>query len=193
MLVLKHISSRTIRTFVAGGFLEFGPIIVFLAAYDLFHIYKATFLLMIATIVAIVLTFHFQQRLPYAGLYVAFLTMLFGYLTLWHHNPEFIQIRDTAYDFINASVLLVGLFFNTLLFKHAFDHALPMTDRAWRNMTYAWIVFFFTAAFMNEFVRHAYSLDAWMIYKTTMAILTTVYGFATFFIFYEKKEAIDAV
>ncbi|MDQ5962222.1 MAG: intracellular septation protein [Patescibacteria group bacterium] len=184
----KQIPRHIIRNLIVSGFLEFGPVIVFLAAYDLFHIYKATLLLVIATIIATVISHHLQHRLPYVGLYIAFLTTVFGYLTLWHHSPHFIQLRDTVYDAINASILLLGLFFNSLLFKHAFHDVIPMTDRAWRRLTYAWIFFFFVAASLNEYVRHTYSLDVWVVFKTSMALVTTVVGIIFFFALYEKQE-----
>ena len=188
MPFFKQIPRHIIRNLIVSGFLEFGPVIVFLAAYDLFHIYKATLLLVIATIIATVISHHLQHRLPYVGLYIAFLTTVFGYLTLWQHSPHFIQVRDTVYDAINASILLFGLFFNSLLFKHAFHDVIPMTDRAWRRLTYAWIFFFFLAASLNEYVRHTYSLDVWVIFKTSMALVTTVFGIIFFFACYEKQE-----
>lgn len=188
MSIFKTIPQNVVRNFILNGFLEFGPVIIFLTAYDLFHIYKATLLLMIATIISTIISHRIQRRLPYAGLYIALLTTLFGYLTLWHHNPDFIQIRDTVYDAVNGSVLLVGLLFNSLLFKHAFHDVVPMTDRAWRKITYAWILLFFFAAALNEYVRHTYSLDAWVIFKTSMAIVMTSAGFIFFFMMYEKEE-----
>jgi intracellular septation protein len=168
--------------------LEFGPVIIFLTAYDLFHIFKATLLLMIATIVTTVITFRTQRRLPYAGLYIALLTLVFGYLTLWHHDPNFIQLRDTAYDAINATVLLGALFFNVLLFKHAFHDVVPMTDKAWKKLTYAWAMFFFLGAIANEYVRHMFPFDYWIVFKGSMAVITTVFGVIIFFVVYEKKE-----
>lgn len=188
MPLFKKIPSKALISFTINGFLEFGPILVFLLAYDYFHIFKATFVLMIATIIVTVFIFIKQRRLPYASLYLALITTIFGYLTLSHHNPGFIQIRDTVYDMTNAIVLSVGLLFNVYLFKIAFDKVMPMTDRGWRKLTWVWIFFFVVAAIANEYIRRNESIHIWIDYKTSMVFISVIFGFAAIFYAYEKKE-----
>lgn len=190
MSLFKKISSKALISFTVNGFLEFGPILVFLLAYDYFHIFKATFVLMIATIIVTVFIFIKQKRLPYASLYLALITTIFGYLTLSHHNPGFIQIRDTVYDVTNAIVLSLALLFEVLLFKIAFDKVMPMTDRAWRKLTWLWIFFFVAAALLNEYIRKHEPLHTWINYKTSMVFVSVIFGFAAIFYTYERKEAV---
>ncbi len=188
MSILPHITPVLFRKVVVTTILEFGPLVLFLIAYDFFHIYKATFILMGATILSTVIMYHREKRLPYAGLYVAFLTICFGYLTLTHQNPGFIQLRDTVYDVINALVLLVGLLFNVLFLKIAFNNVIPMTTHSWRRLTYAWVLFFILAALVNEYIRQFQPFDIWITYKTAMIFITTIFGFGALFLFYEKDS-----
>ena len=76
MSFFKSMSPSVFYNLIINGLLEFGPIIIFLLAYDYFHIYKATLILMISTILITVITFTKQKRLPYASLYIAFLTSM---------------------------------------------------------------------------------------------------------------------
>lgn len=189
MSFFKKISPQALYKLTLNGFLEFGPIILFLLAYDYFHIYKATLVLMIATIIVTFITFTKEKRLPYASLYIALLTTIFGYLTLSHHNPEFIQIRDTVYDAVNALLVLGALKFNIILFKIAFDKAIPMTDRAWIKLSYLWASFFIIAALVNEYIRNFESFHVWIAYKSAMIFISIVFGFSAIFYVYEKKNS----
>ncbi len=182
------LSPSAFKRFIIGGLLEFGPILIFLVSFHFLHIYKATFILMIATIIFTILTYRAQKRLPYVGLYVALITILFGYMTLAHRQPKFIQIRDTMYDLTLALTLLVGFMINIPFLRLAFHEVLPMTRRAWSKLTYVWIAFFIIAAGANEYVRRTMSLEGWFNFKIIMIVTTIIFGFTTVFFFYEKEN-----
>lgn len=184
----SHFTRPVLERLFIGVLLEFGPIFIFLATFGHFHIYKATMILMVTTIVSTVLTYRIQKRLPYLALYVAFITIAFGYLTLLHKAPKFIQMRDTLYDMTCAITLLLGLMINVPFLKIAFHEVIPMTLRAWHRLTYAWIGFFLTVATMNEFVRRHYSLSDWFQFKGTMVLVTIIFGITTLYFFYEREE-----
>jgi intracellular septation protein A len=168
--------------------LEFGPILLFLISYHFFHIYKATFILMIMTIISTIATYRLQKRLPYVALYVALLTIIFGYMTIAHHQPKFIQIRDTMYDITLALTLLTGVIIDFSFLKLAFHSVLPMTISAWRKLTYSWIFFFIMGAVLNEYVRRVMNLHQWFEFKMTMIFVTIIFGCVTLYFFYEKME-----
>lgn len=175
-----------LKRLVAGIFLEFAPILIFLGTFPHFHIYRATMVLMIATIISTIATYRLQKRLPYLALYVALLTICFGYLTIAHHEPKFIQIRDTLYDITCAITLLIGAMINVQFLKIAFHEVIPMTNTAWRKLSYLWIAFFIINAFLNEFIRRSYGLHAWFDYKSIMLALTAIFGMVALYICYEK-------
>ncbi len=183
------IPAPVLRRFLLGTLLEFGPIIIFLSTFAHFHIYKATTFLMIATIISTILTYRLQKRLPYLALYVALLTILFGYLTLMHREPRFIQMRDTLYDLTCAFTLICGLLFNVPFLKIAFEQVIPMSTKAWVKLTYAWIGYLLISASLNEYVRRTESLRTWFEFKGFMVIATTLFGFAALFFFYERTSS----
>lgn len=182
------ISTKLCKDLFIAILLEFGPIIIFLASFEHFHIYKATMLLMVTTIISTVLTYRLQKRLPYLALYVAFLTIAFGYLTLMHREPKFIQMRDTLYDLTSATVLLIGLMVNIPFLKIAFHDVIPMSLRAWHRLTYSWVIFFLLIATANEYIRRVYDLETWFEFKGLMVIITTVFGFTALYLSYEEER-----
>jgi intracellular septation protein len=189
MAVHPLLSPSILKRMALGAILEFSPILIFLSSYKHFHIYHATMLLMVATIVSTLLTYVFQKRLPYLALYVAILTIGFGYLTLAHHQPKFIQMRDTLYDLTCAITLLVGLTLDISFLKFAFNDVLPMTLRAWNKVTYAWIGFFIANAGLNEYIRRTQSLHEWFEFKGGMVLITIIFGLAVLWFWYEKSES----
>lgn len=186
---MKHISiSHPTKQFILAFFLEFGPVIVFILAFEFFHVYKATIILMIMTIISTFATFRIQKRLPYLALYVALLTSIFGYITLALHEPKFIQMRDTLYDATLALTLIIGLLMNISFLKFAFHKVMPMTTRAWNNLTYSWIIYFITIASANEYVRRTMSLGEWFDFKSAIIGVTIVFGCVTLYFLYEKDN-----
>ena len=186
--IMSNFSTTLIKRLLIGGILEFGPIMVFLLSFKRYHVYEATLILMIATIVSTVFTYRIQKRLPYIALYVAFLTTVFGYLTLTNQEPRFIQMRDTLYDVTCALTLIVGLILNIHFLKLAFNNIIPMTNRAWNRLSYAWIFFFVTNAFANEYVRRTFSLVDWFHFKSYIVLITLIFGFTALYLCYEKEE-----
>jgi intracellular septation protein len=179
---------RIIKQTLLGALLEFGPVVIFLLSFEFFHVYKATIVLMVTTIISTFVTFRMQKRLPYVALYVALLTSIFGYITLTLHQPKFIQMRDTLYDTTCALTLIVGLMINVPFLKLAFHQVLPMTTRSWTRLTYAWIGFFLSIAIANEYVRRTMSLHDWFTFKSYMVIITAIFGGAVVYFLYEEGK-----
>lgn len=188
MKIFQAITPRIIKNVILTGLFEFGPVIIFLIAFELFHVYKATIVLMIVTIISTVVTYRMQKRLPYVALYIALLTSIFGYITLTKHEPRFIQMRDTLYDVTSALTLIVGLLFNVHFLKIAFHNIIPMTDKAWKQLTYFWIGFFLLIATANEYVRRYMSLRDWFDFKSSMILVTIISGCLAFYYIYEKED-----
>lgn len=185
----QSILSRTvIKKASLGALLEFSPIVIFLVAYLTVHVYAATFVLMVATIISTVLTYVIQRRLPYFALYVALITVIFGYLTLLHHNPKMLQVRDTLYDVTLAATLVIAMAFRVNILRTAFHEMIPMSVQAWNSLRTWWICFFVAAAAGNEFVRHHVHFGEWLVYKTVMIFATVVFGIIVFVLSYQKDD-----
>ncbi|MCF7843343.1 septation protein IspZ [Candidatus Gracilibacteria bacterium] len=188
MNIFSNFTPKILRHLFLAVLLEFGPVLIFLMAFERYDVYKATIILMIATIISTIATFRIQKRLPYLALYVALITAIFGYVTLALHQPKFIQIRDTLYDLTLALTLVTGLMINVSFLKLSFHKVIPMTTRAWTNLTHSWIGFFISIAVANEYARRVLSLGEWFYFKSIMVLVTVVFGCVTLYFLYEKGD-----
>lgn len=181
-------SKPMLRHVIFSTFLEFGPVLLFLASFGRMSIYSSTVLLMLATIVSTVVTYRLQKRIPYLALYVALITIVFGYMTIYFHEVKFIQMRDTLYDVTCAVTLLLGIAFNVPFLKLAFHNVIPMTNRAWKRLTYLWIGYFSVNAIANEFVRRFLSLEEWFVFKSCFVLVACLFGLVALYHSYEPLE-----
>ena len=92
---------------------DFGPLIIFFAIY-----YKSGNNLrvaippfIIATIVALLVVFFLEKKIPPIPLFSGILITLFGGLTIYFDNPVFLYIKPTIINLLFAFVLLFGKFF----------------------------------------------------------------------------------
>lgn len=176
-----------LRKVLLSTLLEFGPVVIFPFSSNWLRIYDATVLLMIATIISTITTYHTQKRIPYLALYVAIITILFGMLTIHYHQVKFIQMRDTLYDITCALTLLIGTMLNIPFLKIAFGKVLPLSLASWHKLTHLWIGFFIFLAVVNEVVRRNFSLHDWLEFKGWVVFITTIFGFIALYICYEDE------
>jgi|JI10StandDraft_1071094.scaffolds.fasta_scaffold387814_2 intracellular septation protein len=187
-------SKRFLKHIIITSFLEFGPVIFFLTSFSIegFSVYESTMILMIATILSTIITYRLQKRIPYLALYVAVVTLVFGYMTLHFHETKFIQMRDTLYDATCAITLLIGSVMNISFLKIAFGEVVPMTNRAWDRLTHLWIGYFIIVATSNEIMRRLFSLEEWFFFKACIVGATIFFGLFALYIAYEPKDDFES-
>ena len=89
---------------------DFGPLLIF------FYFYKksgntlsvAIPPLIISTVIAVILVYIVERKIPFVPLIGATLITLFGGLTLYFDNPIFIYLKPTIINLIFAITLLVS-------------------------------------------------------------------------------------
>jgi intracellular septation protein len=145
--------------------LDYGPVLLFGAAYFLFGIYPATAVLMIAISISVIVGISIERKFSAVPLVTGFLVLVFGGLTLWLQDPFFIKIKPTIFYTMLAAVLVGGLLFKRLLIKFVLAHAIQMTDAAWRTLTWRTAIFFLLLAAANEFVWRSFSEGTWVTFK----------------------------
>ena len=94
------------------------------------------------------------------------LVIVFGGLTLWFHDPRFIQMKPTFVYVVLAALLGFGLVTGRPLLQQLLGGTYPGLDaRGWRKLTINWCAFFTGLAIANEIARHLLTLDHWVIFK----------------------------
>ena len=145
--------------------LDLGPLLIFFAANALSDIFTATAVFMVAITLSIALTFAIERKISPMPVLTCALVLIFGGLTLWLSNENFIKIKPTILYSMFAAVLVGGLAFNRLFIKYLLGQSMQLADPAWRALTWRWSAFFLMLAIVNELVWRNTSTDTWVAFK----------------------------
>lgn len=140
----------------------------------------ATTAFVVATVVAMIVSKtrlgHISPMLWISGGFV----VVFGGLTVYFHDPKFIQMKPTFVYAMFAAVLGFGLLTGRPLLQGLLGTAYPGLNAAgWRKLTRNWALFFLGMAALNETVWRSTNWDFWVGFKLWGAIpLTLLFAFA---------------
>jgi intracellular septation protein len=128
-------------------------------------IFIATGLFMIATAIALAVSWMLTRTLPIMPLVSGVVVFVFGGLTLYLQDDVFIKMKPTIINTLFGAVLLGGLWFGKSLLGYVFDSAFSLDAEGWRKLTLRWGLFFLFLAILNEIVWRSFSTDAWVAFK----------------------------
>lgn len=128
-------------------------------------IFVATALFMIATAIALLVSWFVMRSLPIMPLVSGVVVFVFGALTLFLHNDVFIKMKPTIVNALFAAVLLGGLAFGKSLLGYVFESAFHLDAEGWKKLTFRWGLFFLFLALVNEVVWRSFSTDTWIAFK----------------------------
>jgi intracellular septation protein len=153
---------------------DFGPLLLFFAAYRLFDLYAATATVMVAAVAAVFLGYVFDRKLHPVPVMTAVIVLVFGGLTLYLNDKMFIKMKPTMIYGLFAAVLLGGLAVNRLFIKYIFQAAVVLEERHWRVLTARFGGFCLGMAVLNELIWRNFSEGAWVNFHTFGAIALTL-------------------
>lgn len=166
--------------------IDIGPIAIFFLVnfltpgLDLVKLLAGTAAFMVASIAAMVYSLVRAGRISPMLWLTGTLVLVFGGLTLWFHNKDFIQIKPTVIYAMLSAILCFGLLTGRPLLSLFLDAAYPgLNETGWKRLTVNWALFFAFLAVLNEVVRHEFSYGFWLGFKLWGVIpLTLVFAFA---------------
>jgi intracellular septation protein len=142
-------------------------------------IFVATAAFMVAMVMSLVLTKVLIGKLPIMPLVSGAVVLVFGGLTLWLQDDQFIKLKPTIVNTLFGCVLLGGLAFGKPLLPYVLDSVFSLTPEGWRKLTFRWGLFFFVLAALNEAVWRMFSTDFWVAFKVWGVMpLTIVFAMA---------------
>ena len=147
---------------------DFGPLIIFFYYYydsgkDL-KVAIPPFI--IATIIALLIVWILEKKIPKMPLVGGILITLFGGLTIYFNNPVFIYIKPTIINILFGLALIFGRYFtNEPVLKKLMSKSISLTDEGWEILNKRWIYFFFALAILNEAVWRTQSEEFWVNFK----------------------------
>ncbi len=128
-------------------------------------LFIATLLFMIATAIALVVSYALTRTLPIMPLVSGAVVLVFGSLTLYLQDETFIKMKPTIVNALFGIVLLGGLYFGKSLLGYVFGAAFNLDGEGWRKLTIRWGLFFLFLAALNEVVWRNFSSDFWVAFK----------------------------
>ena len=147
---------------------DFGPLLIFFIIYfkseNNLKIAIPPFI--IATLIALLVVYFLEKRIPIVPLTSGILITFFGGLTLYFDNKIFFYMKPTIINLLFAGVLFFGKYFTQKpLLKKIFQNALDLEDEGWKKLNYRWIVFFLFVAMLNEIVWRTQTEIFWVNFK----------------------------
>lgn len=171
---------------------DFGALIAFMAAYFITRdMIKATWVLVIASAIALVVGFVLERRLAPMPLITGGFALVFGALTILTDDDLFVKLKLTVQNGLLAAVLLGSLPLNKSPFKALLGSAIKVTDQAWRKLTLRYGLYFLAVAIANEVFRSPTAVTAiwstlnlgtpdpngvWTAFRGVLWIAASVFG-----------------
>ena len=147
-------------------FIDIGPLAIFFIYYKLSgNLIDAILPLMLATVVAVIISYILEKKIPIMPTLGAGIVVIFGGLTIIFDNKIFIFMKPTIINIIFASILYGGVIFKKPLLKYLLGSALKLEEDGWFILTQRWAAFFIALAVLNEIVWRTMSEDFWVSFK----------------------------
>jgi len=172
---------------------DFGPLIIFFYYYydsekDL-KIAIPPFI--IATIIALIIMWMLEKKIPKVPLISGILITLFGGLTIYFDNPVFIYIKPTIINILFGLSLIFGRYFTKEpVLKKIMGGSISLSDTGWEILNKRWIYFFFGLAVLNELIWRTQTEEFWVNFKV-WGLLPITFIFTAFQISLINKYKIN--
>ena len=171
---------------------DFGALIAFMAAYFITRdMIKATWVLVIASIIALAVGFVLERRLAPMPLITGGFALVFGALTILTDDDLFVKLKLTVQNGLLAAVLLGSIPLKKYPFKALLGSAIKVTDEAWRKLAFRYGLYFLAVAVANEIFRSPTAVTAlwsalnlgtpdpngvWTAFRGVLWIAASVFG-----------------
>lgn len=140
---------------------DFGALIAFMAAYFITRdMIKATWVLVIASAIALAVGFLLERRLAPMPLITGGFALIFGALTILTDDDLFVKLKLTVQNGLLAAVLLGSIPLRKYPFKALLGSAIKVTDQAWRQLALRYGLYFLAVAVLNEVFRSPTTVTA---------------------------------
>ncbi|EKO3583592.1 septation protein A [Vibrio metschnikovii] len=174
--------------------LDFIPLIIFFVLFKLYDIYIATGALIAATALQVVITYFLVKKVEKIQLITFALVAIFGGMTIFLHNDNFIKWKVTIVYLVFAIGLAVSHKLGKSAIKGMLGKEISLPNDIWAKITWAWVMFFAVCALLNTYIAFQLSLEVWVNFKVFGLLAATfIYTLLTGFYIYkhlpkEKKD-----
>ena len=147
---------------------DFSPLLIFFLVYSKSgkNLSVAIPPLIIATIIAVLISYIVEKKIPYVPLIGGIVISLFGGLTLYFDNPIFLYMKPTIVNIIFAGTLIISkIFFDKNFLKFFLQTAFQLSEIGWNKLNFRWAYFFIFLAILNEIIWRTQPETTWVNFK----------------------------
>ncbi len=145
---------------------DFFPILFFFIAYKFFDIFVATGVAIVATFLQIAITWFKTRTVAPMQLVTLAVILIFGGLTLYLHDEQFIKWKPTVINWLFGGVFLATQLFGTkTAIERMLETNLTLPHSVWRRLNLGWVVFFLCMGGANLYVMSHFDRDTWVNFK----------------------------
>lgn len=155
---------------------ELLPLVIFLVLYKKQGIITATYGIVITSISAVAINYIVNRQIKMQSIIALVILTLFGGLTIYSKNADFIKLKPTIINLIFAAILLGGLYKKIGLLKYVLGEAITMSEDSWCRLSFRFGLFFLFLAGLNEIVWRGFSEASWVAFKV-YGLLPLMLGF----------------
>ena len=171
---------------------DFGPLLIFFVVYSKSgkNLSAAIPPLIVATIIAVLISYIAEKKIPYIPLIGGIIISVFGGLTLYFNNPVFLYMKPTIINvFFSFALVFERFFTNEPILKKILGKSIFLSNKGWKALTVRWIFFFFSLALLNEYIWRTQTEEFWVNFKV-WGILPITFVFTAFQMFLINKYKI---
>lgn len=146
--------------------IDFFPVLLFFLAYKFFDMYVATAVAIAATAVQIGVTWLRTKKVPAMQWVTLAVILVFGGLTLYLRDEQFIKWKPTVINWLFGAVFLgTQLFGQKTAIEHMLSSSIILPSAVWKRLNLAWTVFFVLIGAANLVVMHYCDSNTWVNFK----------------------------
>jgi len=158
---------------------DYAAPIAFVGALLITHDFQlATWVLVGASALALIVGWVVERRLAPLPLFGGSMALIFGGLTLYFDDPKFVKMKLTFVEVTLAAVLLIGVAMRKNPLKMLMGESLHLPDAAWRTLTVRYAIFFLVCGALNEAIWRTQSDETWALWRLGLLGLALVFSFA---------------
>ena len=136
---------------------DVGPVVVFVVAYNLARrfagddaIFWSTGAYMAAMVLALIIAWFTQKRVPALLLLTGGIVLVFGGLTIWLQSEIFAYVKPTIINGAFAVLIAGSLIAGYNVWKVFFGSVFELPAKVWRILAWRWAGWFAFLAVLNE-------------------------------------------
>lgn len=148
---------------------DYAPLLVFFISYKFNGsenaLLDATIHLVIATLIALLISYILTKKIAKTALFSAILLSIFGSLTVLLKDETFIKMKPTIVNLIFAATLFYGYFSKKPLLSYLLGAQIKISNQAWIILSWRWAWFFIFLSCLNEIIWRNFATDFWVQFK----------------------------